>query len=151
MLWLDVYCAPLTPILFAFSWQCDLGRWIPSDQCFALCVKISYFNIMQLCGFHCIIWYSICIHVISACNFINLMPFHVVHREFLCPTSTKCAQMSFKVVNIIINSLYIKHSSHFCVFFTFLVILVIFINFGLIGNDLCHSHSRHAFSHHRSF
>ena len=104
---------------------------------------------VQLCDYHCIIWYSICILVIFPCNFINFISFCVVHREFLHPTSTKWVQMLIFQVYIIINSLYIIHSSQLWVFFTFLVILVIFIKFGLIGNDLCHSHSRHVFSHHR--
>ena len=129
-----------------------LGRWWPLDQCFALCVKISYFATisyhMQLCGFYCIIWYSICIQVISQYNFINFSKFHVVHGVFLYPTSTKCAQMTIWLVHSIINSLYTKHSVHLWVFFTFLVILVNFINFGLNGNDMCQSHQKHAFYHH---
>ena len=47
-------------------------------------------------------------------------------------------QSTFQV-DIIINSMYVKCSSQFCVFFTFLGNLIILINFALIGNDLCHS------------
>ena len=54
-----------------------------------------------------------------------LLHYHVVYREFLWPRSIKLVQMLIFQVHIIRNSLYIKHSSHFCVFFTFLTKLVI--------------------------
>ena len=64
---------------------------------------------MQLCGFHCIIWYSICILVIIPCILFILMYYRVVYREFLWPRSTKWVQMLIFQVYIIINSLFIKH------------------------------------------
>ena len=60
-LWLDAYHAPLIPMPQEFSWQCDLGRWRSLEPCFALCVKIIIIFNMQLCGFHCMKRYSICI------------------------------------------------------------------------------------------
>ena len=50
-------------------------------------------------------------------------------------------QMLMFQVYVIINSWYIKRSSQFYVFFTFLSSLTIFIDFALIGNDSCYSHS----------
>ena len=63
-LWLVVHRAPLIPIAPGFSLQCDLGRWRPLKPRFALCVKLVIIYNMQLCGFNCITWYSICILVI---------------------------------------------------------------------------------------
>ena len=95
---------------------------------------------MQLYGFHCISGYSICIFVIFPCIFISLKYYRVVYRKFLWPTSTRCDQMSWQLVNSIKNSLNTKCSLHFSVNFIFLTKLV---NSLLTGNDLCYSHSMH--------
>ena len=82
---------------------------------------ILVYNV-QLCGFQCITGYSICILVIFPCIFIDLLHCRVFHREFMWPWSTKCDQMSWKLVNCIKNSLNTKCSMHFSVNFMFLVI-----------------------------
>ena len=64
------------------------------------------------------------------------MHYHVIHREFLWPTSIKWVQMLIFQVHIIRNSLYIKRSSQFCVFSH---IFDKFSNF----TYLCHSHWMH--------
>ena len=55
--------------------------------------------------------------------------------------SSKWVQMLIFQLDIIIYSLYIKHSSQFCVFFTFLTNLVIFIGFAIDWEWLLYSHS----------
>ena len=96
---------------------------------------------MQLCGFHCINGYSICILVILIpCIFISYCDYCVNHREFLWLVVASWCQMSSDI-NILYhsitrNGLNTKCSMHFCAYFTFLSILV---NFPLTGNDLCHS------------
>ena len=131
----------LWPIdLKAFCIQ--LAMWLGPMKTFRSMSKLTNLISMQLCGFHCIIWYSTCILVIIPINFdCFFLHYHVVYREFLWPRSTKWVQTLIFQVDIIINSLYIKCSSLFCVFFIFLSNLIIFISFPLIGNDSYHFYS----------
>ena len=145
-LWLDAYHTPLIPIAPGFSWQCDLGRWRSLEPCFALVSKLSFIFNMQLCGFHCINGYSICILVIFAMYFIIYCDYHVFHREFLwltvancgqpVPTSTKWVLTLIFCVIVTRNGLNTKRSLHSSAYFTFLSILV---NLLLTGNHMCHS------------
>ena len=55
---------------------------------------------------------------------------------FLWPTSTKWVSALIFCITGLRNNLDTKRSLHFCINFTFLSILVIFL---LTGHDLCHS------------
>ena len=48
---------------------------------------------MQLCGFHCITWYSICILVIFSQLFYQLYAILCDSQEFLWPRSSKWVQI----------------------------------------------------------
>ena len=113
---------------------------------YTFCVKIyniltSYYTlkIMLLCGFY---WHS----RYSIWDFhIYFMHFCMVYREFLYPISTKCDQISCRLVYIITNSLQIKHSVHIRFIFAYLVISGILVNFqvshvpnGFIFNGFLH-------------
>ena len=85
---------------------------------------LSYYN-MPLCGFHCILRYSICILVISHV-------FLLIIVTTVCSTGSSCSQTSAKWVQtlifrvvVIMNDFSIKRSLYFSVYFTFWVILVI--------------------------
>ena len=111
-----------------------------------LCQNYLIFYNMQLCGFHCIKGYSICILVIFPMYFINYCNYHVNHRELLWLVVASQCQMSSDInilyhsyqqlVHITRISLNTKRSLHFSTYFTFSSILV---NFPLTGNDICHS------------
>ena len=139
-LWLDAYHAPLIPIAPASVGNVTWADEDLKNHALHFVSKLVIICHMQLCGFHCISGYSICILVIFPCIFISLKHYRVVYKEFLWPTSTKCDQMSWQLVNSIKNSLNTKRSLHFSVNFIFLTKLV---NSLLTGNDLCHSHSMH--------
>ena len=96
---------------------------------------LSYFN-MQLCGFHCINRYSICIVVIFPCIFIIYCDYRVFYREFLWPTSAKKYQMGSDI-NILYHSYqeWLKYQT----FIAFQCIFHILVNSLLTGNDMCHS------------
>ena len=103
---------------------------------------LSYFN-MQLCGFHCINGYSICILVIFPMYFYHLLrlpcvpqgvPVANCHQPV--PTSTKWVLTLIFCIIVTRNGLNTKCSLHSSAYFTFLSILV---NLLLTGNDMCHS------------
>ena len=92
---------------------------------------LSCFN-MQLCSFHCINRYSICILVIFPMYFYHLLWLPCVPQGVpvdSCgqpvPISTKCDQMSWQLVNSIKNGLNTKRSLHSRLNFVFLVQLLI--------------------------
>ena len=80
-----------------------------------LCQKIVIIIKMQLCGFHCITWYSICILVIVPKYFFFILMHH-------------CLGPHVDISSSYYHSFYIKCSSQSCVFFTFLSNLTIFID-----------------------
>ena len=57
-------------------------------------------------------------------------------------------QKPWKLIKIIINSLYTKVLVNLCEFFTFLIKLINFIKIGLKGMDQCLSHSCHSPCYH---
>ena len=98
---------------------------------------------MQLCGFHYINGYSICILVIFSMYFIIYCDYCVFHREFLWLTVANQCQQVPNVIRCHDNWLIVSriawipnvhcipvHISHF---------LSILVNLLLTGNDMCHS------------
>ena len=90
---------------------------------------------MQLCGFHSIIWYSICLLVIIPINFIyfNALPVAKKHQMVLDIDIS-----SLYYHKQLVHETFIKHSVHFSHFLSTLSKLGIF---ALNGNGSCHSHS----------
>ena len=149
---------PIVPHWFQWP-QASVGNvtWADEDlQNHALhfVSKLFFLFNMQLCGFHCINGYSICILVIFPYIFINYCNYRVNHREFLWLVVASRCQMSSdmnilhhsyqQLVNITRNGLNTKRSLYFSAYFTFLFILV---NFPLTGNDLCHFQPNGIFFH----
>ena len=102
---------------------------------------LSCFN-MQLCGFHCINRYSICILVIFAMYFYHLLQLPCVPQGVAVANCGQPVSISIKWVLTLIfcvivtrNGLNTKCSLHSRLNFIFLVQLLISL---LIGNDLCH-------------
>ena len=79
-----------------FSWQCDLGRWRSLEPCFALCVKIIIIFNMQLCGFHCMQRYSICIPG------VNYYLISCIFTASVCSTGSSCGQQGVKWISTLI-------------------------------------------------
>ena len=87
---------------------------------------------MQLCGFHCIKGYSICILVIFPMYFISYCDYHVNHREFLWLVVASQCQMSSDI-NILYHSYqeWLKYQT----FTAFQCIFHIFVYFGKFTID----------------
>ena len=94
-----------------------------------LCQNYLIVYNMQLCGFHCIKGYSICILVIFPMYFLLII------ATTVCSTGSSCGQQVPNVIRCHDNWLNTKRSLHSSMYFIFLVILV---NFPLTGNDICH-------------
>ena len=102
---------------------------------------------MQLCGFHCINGYSICILVIFPCIFISYCNYRVNHREFLWLVVASRCQMSSDI-NILHHSYqeWLKYQA-FTAFQVKFHVSGSICNFPLTGNDLCHSQPNGIFYH----
>ena len=91
---------------------------------------LSCFN-MQLCGFHCINRYSICIVVIFPTYFYHLLQLPCVPQGV--PVANQCQQVPNGFLTLIFYIIIIrncsntKHSSHFWLKFMFLVQLLILL------------------------
>ena len=93
-------CTPLIPIAPGFSWQCDLGQMkiFRTMLCSFVSKLVIIYN-MQLCGFHYITWYSICIMVIFPMYFYCFGVLPCVPQGV--PVPNKC-QMSLDI-NIFVS------------------------------------------------
>ena len=102
---------------------------------------------MQLCGFHCINGYTICILVIFPCIFVITCEYRVFHKEFLWPTSANKYQMGSNINIVYLNyQEWLKYQT-FTAFQVKFHVSGSIINFPLTGNDLCHSQPKGIFFH----
>ena len=91
-----------------------------------LCQNYLIFYNMQLCGFHCIKGYSICILAIFPCIFINYCDYRVNHREFLWLVVASQYQMSSDINILYHNWLYYQEWLKYQTFTAFQYIFHIF-------------------------
>ena len=125
-----VYHAPLIPWFWTFSWLCTSNVCTP---------KIHIFVSQEDNAF---MLFPLTFQVLYLDFDISFNAYHVVPREFLCPQVTTFINMTWQLVHCFKISLYAKCSLHFRVKFMFLVKLIKFIVFIVIGDDCVIYNSR---------